>query len=349
MAYLLEGYEDRDFLVKGFTEGFSLCFEGSGSSVEGRNALSVRRNTQEALKKVEGERALGRISGPFNSKPFDLFKCSPLSLRPKSSPGKFRLLHDLSFPYNDEAVNRGITDDNARVKYASVQDAVQILIQHPGAFLAKGDLKDAYRQVPLAPDQYWLVGFKLQGCYYHDNRLPMGARSSCAIFERVASALAYILRSKYRVRYVIKMLDDFLFLGATKEECDYGLVSFEHLCHRLNLPLAEEKTVRATRRLAFLGIDLDAEKQLASIPPEKALKYAREISALAGKSSCSLRDLRQVTGKLEHATCIIKGGRAFIRRLHEAKKGPQVPSRRIKISGVLKEDMLLWVHFFTKI
>ena len=177
----------------------------------------------------------------------------------------------------------------------------------------------------------------------------MGARSSCAIFERVAPALAYILRSKYRVRYVIKMLDDFLFLGATKEECDYGLVSFEHLCHRLNLPLAEEKTVRATRRLAFLGIDLDAEKQLASIPPEKALKYAREISALAGKSSCSLRDLRQVTGKLEHATCIIKGGRAFIRRLHEAKKGPQVPSRRIKISSVLKEDMLLWVHFFTKI
>ena len=132
LAFLLDGYKDREFIVKSFEEGFSLCFNGVPSSVEGRNALSVRRNPLEALKKVDGERALGRISGPFTSKPCNPFKCSPLSLRPKSTPGKFRLLHDLSFPYNDEAVNQGITDEDAKVKYSSVQDAVKILVKHPG-------------------------------------------------------------------------------------------------------------------------------------------------------------------------------------------------------------------------
>ena len=211
--------------------------------------------------------------------------------------------------------------------------------------MAKADLKDAYRQVPLAPDQYWLVGFKLMSSYYHDTRLPMGARSSCAIFERVASALVYILQSVYKVRYVVKMLDDFLFIGASKEECEHGLVSFEHLCNRLNLPLASDKTVRASKQLVFLGIHLDSERQLASIPPEKALKYMREAESLANRSSCSLRELREISGKLEHATCIIKGGRAFIRRLHEAKQGFQSPSRRIKLLAPLKEDLLFWAHF----
>jgi hypothetical protein len=39
-----------------------------------------------------------RIAGPFLSPPFQNLVCSPLGLIPKNIPGKFRLIHDLSFP-----------------------------------------------------------------------------------------------------------------------------------------------------------------------------------------------------------------------------------------------------------
>ena len=70
--------------------------------------------------------------GSFIKAPFYPFKCSPLSLRPKATLWEFLLLHDLSHLYDEDAVNGGIRDKNARVKYASVKDAVRILVDRSG-------------------------------------------------------------------------------------------------------------------------------------------------------------------------------------------------------------------------
>ena len=43
----------------------------------------------------------GRIAGPFLSPPFEPFITSPLGVVPKSEEGKFRVIHDLSFPKNN--------------------------------------------------------------------------------------------------------------------------------------------------------------------------------------------------------------------------------------------------------
>ena len=329
----------------GFTEGFRLGYRGPRSSTFSRNARSVELNLPATKAKVEVECALGRLAGPFVEPPYTVFKCSPLSLRPKPTPGKYRLLHDLSAPYDGNAVNRNIFDIDAKVRYPKVSDAIEILLSLRRPYMAKADIKDAYRQIPLAPDQYWLVGFKLEGAYYNDLRLPMGARSSCAIFERVSNALAYILRSHFGVRYLVKMLDDFLFIGESKEECARGLGACESLFATLGLPLAPEKTVRPTRRLTFLGITLDAVAEEASIPESKVSSYLSLTEALARRQSCSLQELREVTGKLEHVTTIIRGGRAFLRRLHAAKRGPQRPARRIPISVPMKRDLRTWSLF----
>ena len=173
----------------------------------------------------------------------------------------------------------------------------------------------------------------------------MGARSSCAIFERFATALQYILYDHYKVKYVVKMLHDFFFVGKSREECLHGLNSFLHLCRQLNLPIAEEKTVFPAKQVVFLGIQLDTNYQVASIPKEKAAKYAEQIRLLSKQRSVSMGQLREITGKLEHVTAIIKGGKAFLRRLHSAKRGPQLSSRRIFLSSALKEDLELWCHF----
>ena len=342
---LLLGSPDYDFIVNGLETGFDLCFEGERVSTIGKNSMSVNANLQAARDKVRAELKQGRIAGPFSSPPFPVFKVAPLALREKATPGKFRLLHDLSHPYDDRSTNAGIPDGAAKVSYASIKDAIDIVKQYECAFMAKADIKDAYRNLPISVDSQWLVGFKLDGATYHDLRIPMGARSSCFIFERFSGALKYILHNTYKVKHIVKLLDDFLFIGETKQECQMGLDAFLHLCNWINLPVAHDKTIEPNTKVTFLGIDLDSANNVASIPREKISKYKEAVRELQKLPVVRVRQLREVIGKLQFVTSIIRGGRCFLRRLHDALIGDQNNYRLVTLSPEMRADLRTWVGF----
>ena len=56
----------------------------------------------------------------------------------------------------------------------------------------KKDLKWAYRQIPLCPDDLHLVGFQWEDAIFVDRVLPMGLRSSSQICQRVTSAVVFM-------------------------------------------------------------------------------------------------------------------------------------------------------------
>jgi hypothetical protein len=60
-------------------------------------------------------------------------------------------------------------------------DTVIKLIKHFGrhCLMAKCDIEDAFRLVPIHPTDYHLLGFTWNNLYYYDRCLPMGASSSC--------------------------------------------------------------------------------------------------------------------------------------------------------------------------
>ena len=221
------------------------------------------------MDKVMSEVARGRIAGPFSNPPLQFFKCSPLSLREKSTPGKYRLLHDYSFPYDESSVNANIPEVASKVKYAELDDALDLLIQYPQPYLAKADIAEAYRLLPLRPENYNLTGFKLDNKYFYDRALPMGASSSCQTFERFSSGLKYILQNHYKVRHITKVLDDFLFIGQSIEECTEGLNSFLGMCESVGIPVANDKTEGPVRSIVFLGIHIDTVNWSLSIPQGK--------------------------------------------------------------------------------
>ena len=84
-----------------------------------------------ALNKVSSEVKLGRIAVPFLKIPYPNLKCTLLSLRGKSTPGTYRLQHNLSHPYDHTAVNFGIPDKSKTVNFASLNDAIIILRSRP--------------------------------------------------------------------------------------------------------------------------------------------------------------------------------------------------------------------------
>ena len=96
---------------------------------------------------------------------------SPIGLIPKKNrPGKFRLIVDLSSPAGfsiNDAIN-----PNHTFQYVTVKQVAESVPQ--GWFLAKLDLKAAYRKVPIhASDSHWL-GISWRGTTYQDRALPFG-------------------------------------------------------------------------------------------------------------------------------------------------------------------------------
>ena len=92
------------------------------------NHESINNNLSAAETLIQRELNMGRYCGPFESPPFPLFQVSPLKLQPKKEPGKFRLIHNLSAPYDEHAINQNIPKEYTTVQYASIQDAISMMM-----------------------------------------------------------------------------------------------------------------------------------------------------------------------------------------------------------------------------
>ena len=195
----------------------------------------------------------GRIIGPFDTPPFENFRISPLGLVPKKAPGEFRLIHHLSFP-EGSSVNDGIPRELSSVHYATIDDAIKKMSSlGAGCFLAKTDIKSAFRIIPLHPRDFDLLGLEWEGKFYFDRCLPMGCSSLCNIFETFSTALEWIATAKLQASAVIHILDDFLFLAPSRDKCHRDLDNFIKLCNEVGVPIADEKTVGPRPAYNLLG------------------------------------------------------------------------------------------------
>lgn len=146
---------------------------------------------------------LGRIVGPFRTRPLPSLHISPLGVISKKTPGEYHLIHHLSFPFGN-SVNSHIPKVASSVRYASKDDAVKIIRRTGrGCALAKTDVKNAFRLIPVNPKDYDLLGILWQDQFYYDKCLPMACSSSCKIFEAFSSALEWIARNKLSIQGIL--------------------------------------------------------------------------------------------------------------------------------------------------
>ena len=86
--------------------------------------------------------------------------------------------------------------------------------------LAKVDIAWAYRNIPIHPDDCWLLGMMWEGNLFIDTSLPYGLRSTPKIFSAVADAVEWILHQE-GIEVVFHYLDDFLLISAlSTPECE---------------------------------------------------------------------------------------------------------------------------------
>ena len=234
----LASHPDQHFchyILNGIAQGFHI---GCDRTVTLRpcssNMSAVQQHPQLVEAHIRAEVEAGRLLGPLPPHLASLVQTNPIGLIPKPhQPGKWRLIVDLSSPAG-MSINDAISPDWCHMRYASVLDAVELIQQlGVGTQLAKLDLKNAYRMVPVHSDDHHLLGIRWGTDVFIDTALPFGLRSAPKIFSAVADALAWILHSR-GVRHQLHYLDDFLLLGPPESlECAQSLQLTLSICEEL--------------------------------------------------------------------------------------------------------------------
>lgn len=347
LRFYLLGYDDSllSYLLHGFKYGFSVCCIGFNPQLNFYNLRSALQNPTEVNKKLKKEIDLGRTSGPFKSPPFQDMHLSPIGLCAKKQPNTFRLIHHLSYP-KGSSINDHIPQEFSSVQYTKLDDAIKgIKMLSGSAYMAKSDLASAFRLIPLAPSEYHLFGIFWQGNYYFDRCLPFGCSSACNIFEKFSSALEWVMWNYLPHTLIYHVLDDFLFICQTKEQCRASLDTFLRICANIGIPISEEKTEGPDTTLTFLGIEIDTVSQKARLPQNKLDKCEELINSFLKRKKVTLRELQSLLGLLSFACQVIVPGRPFLRRLFDLVVGVSQPYHHIRLRKHCKDDLIVWQMF----
>ena len=343
----MSGYDPTvvNTLQSGFTYGFKIDFQGKCHNSISNNLLSAFNNPTVVDLKLSKELEAGRIAGPFDTQLFDNIRVSPLGVIPKKTPGEFRMIHNLSFP-RGKSINDFIPDEFSSVKYATVDDAIRIIKQFGvGCAMAKTDVRNAFRITPIHPSDFPLLGFQWRGKWYYDHCLPMGCSSSCQIFETFSTALEWVARTKLGITNIIHILDDFLIINRTIDQCATSLNTFLRFCDYVGVPIAPEKTEGPVHVLTFAGIELDCPTLEARLPKEKVIKCVDLLQHFLTRKKVRLKELQSLIGFLNFACSVIVPGRVFLRRLINLTIGIKHLAHQIRLSNEVKQDLRMWKTF----
>lgn len=326
--------------------GFHIPFQGDLSQrpVPG-NHPSILQNMLVATEMIHREHQLDRIAGPFLTPPFQDLVVSPLGLIPKKEPGKFRIIHDLSFPKGN-SINFGIPKEYCSVSYENYDYFVSLLTSvGPGSFIAKADIESAFRIIPVHPDDYHLLGFTFAGHYYYDKCLPMGCSISCKVFEQFSCALQWILQNIYNVSTMSHILDDYIFISKSESICQSYLQKFLSLAELLSIPVKHSKTVVPSTCAVVHGIEIDTLLMQARLPQDKLEAATNLVKSFSRRRKVTLRELMSLLGTLQFASKVVVGGRPFLRRLYDLTKGIVKPHFHIRLGQEARLDLAAWSMF----
>ena len=344
----LISYPDRHFvntLIDKLINGCNIGYTGPQFNHCSRNLHSAYQNPTTLDAVIAEERKLGRFLGPFNQPPLLSFRSSGLGLVPKHDGG-WRFICHLSAPHGS-SINDYIDPESFSLTYCSVDDAYAIVnALGTGALMSKIDLKNAFRLIPVRPNDWNLLGMQWRGKFYIDTFLPFGLRSAPFLFNQLSTAIHWILQHKYSIHHLLHYLDDFFTAGApASQECSNNLSAMLSLCQRINAPVKPSKVEGPTTRLTFLGILIDTSTMTASITDERKRDLISSLQSLLQHSKCTKRQLLSLIGKLSFACKVIPAGRIFLRRLIDISCSVSRLHHHIRLTKEAHLDMYWWLNF----
>ena len=210
------------------------------------------------------------------------------------------------------------------VTFCSVLDVASFFTdrQDGGVWdMAKVDLRDTYRCVPIHREDWQYLGMQYQAKFYVDTCLPMGCSSSCFIFNSVSNALRWAFEKQWPDCKMFNYLDDFLILASSAEQCNKALQSFISMLDFIGFPVSKEKTIAPHTNVEFLGICIDSVTMSFMVPQSKAMKSISDIDEFMSHRSRRVHSIQKLVGKLTFLCTTFLAGKCLLASLYQQLQG----------------------------
>ena len=339
----LQGDPDKDFLLEGVINGFQIVNSSTlvvPVEVDNHPSASPGSKHYELVK----QQILSEISdGNYiicDNKPDFI---SPLGAIPKPAGG-VRLIHDCSRPVGSSLNDYAALESTQ--KFQTIDDATSLV--QPGYYMAKVDLKCAYRSVKISRESQRFTGLKFalgnQTIYMRDTKLPFGSRLAPGIFHRLTQSCKRMM-ARRGFSAVVVYLDDFFICAPTLEECATALSTLVALLRRLGFCINWNKVVDPAQCITFLGIEIDTVNMCTRLPQEKLAGLRVELQAFTKRKRASKRQLQSLAGKLIWAAGVVYGGRVLLRRILDAFRPLIAASHKCVLTPAVRLDIQWWERF----
>ena len=114
------------------------------------------------------------------------------------------------------------------------------------------DLKSAYYQILLHPDDRIYTAFEAGGKLYQYRRLPFGVANGVAAFQRIIDDVI----ASNNLRHTYAYLDNITIGGHNQDAHDRNFQMFLETAKKVNLTFNESKSVLSTSRINILGYEI---------------------------------------------------------------------------------------------
>ncbi|CAG2196096.1 unnamed protein product [Mytilus edulis] len=278
---------DKEYLLHGIEFGFDIVTSAANelpSGIVGKNHPSASPNNplyEKAHLQILNEIECGNYV--FAEKTPRII--SPLAVIPKPDGG-VRIIHDCSRP-EGSAVN-SFVGKIEKQRFQTLDEASKLVT--PNCYMAKVDLKTAYRSVNLSSQSQEVTGLKWtfpDGTDYtfYDTKLPFGSKLAPHIFHRLSQAVRRMMSR--RGFTIIAYLDDFFICETTKQRCIQALNILLALLRKLGFMINWSKVVDPTTKLTFLGIEIDSTAMELRLPGEKLSLLKHELAEFSKRKRAS--------------------------------------------------------------
>jgi predicted aspartyl protease len=144
------------------------------------------------------------------------------------------------------------------------------------------DLKSAYFQIPIKPEDKPYTAFEANGKLWQFCRIPMGVTNGVAGFQRTIDGII----KKENLKGVHVYLDDITVSGNGQDEHDRNLDNFLRVCKKYNLTINMEKSSFRNKSIKLLGYsienhtlrpDPDRLEPLMNLPVPEDIKSLKRV------------------------------------------------------------------------
>ena len=237
---------------------------------------------------------------------------SPIFIRPKSDGDGFRLILNLK--------KLNMVSEYVHFKMDTMVNVLNLI--HPGVFMAKLDIKDAYYTCPIDDQDQKLLKFSFHDVLYQYISLPNGYTKGPRKFTKLLKPILAKLRKEGIT--LVAYLDDIIVIDWSYTKCRNSILRVMEVLQFYGFTIHPVKCIlEPTTCLEFLGFLVDSLSMTVELPHQKKLDMINLCNIILEANGSgmgnSIRTIARLLGKISSSFLGVFNGRMHYRKLERFK------------------------------